>query len=169
MAFNLEDVGKPLAERTDRSGNGRIRFTNVVFKNINGVPVSEAFVNQYLKIEFHFDINDPTIDPKKVIFACGLSDAYGVPVVTWVSDELSHNFDHFKEGVISIEIPNLNLRPQTYNLGIQLSEGTTSPNDFCDAVKTAAQLTILNDAVYTPGVNLKECRGYQALVPAKFD
>ena len=169
MAFNLEDVDKPLAERTDRSGNGRIRFTNVLFKNINGVPVSEAFVNQYLKIEFHFDINDPTIDPEKVIFACGLFDAYGVSVVTWVSDELSHNFDQFKEGVISIEIPNLNLRPQTYNLGIQLSEGTTSPNDFCDAVKPAVQLTILNDAVYTPGVNLKECRGYQALVPANFD
>jgi hypothetical protein len=27
----------------------------------------------------------------------------------------------------------------------------------------------LNDAVFTPGVTLKECRGYQALVPAKFD
>ena len=169
MAVNLEGIDKTLAERTDRIGNGRVRFTKVIYKNINNIPVTEAFVNQYLKIEFHFDINDPTINPEKVIFACGLSDAYGVPVITWVSDELSHNFDHFKEGVISIEIPNLNLRPQTYNLGIQLSEGTTSEKDFCDAVRPAAQLTILNDAVYTPGVNLKECRGYQALVPAKFD
>ena len=169
MAFNLEDIDRPLAERTDRSGNGRVRFTNVVFKNINGVPVTEAFVNQYLKIEFHFDINDPTFDPNKVIFACGMSDAYGTPVVSWVSDELQHEFKNFHQGVISIEIPNLNLRPQVYNLGVQLSEGSTSPDDFCDAVKPAAQLTILNDAVYTPGVNLKECRGYQALVPAKFD
>ena len=169
MAFNLEEIDKSLAERTDRSGNGRVRFTNVVFKNINGVPVNEAFVNQYLKIEFHFDINDPTIRPDKVIFACSLSDAYGTPVVTWVSDELQHGFKNFKDGFISIEISNLNLRPQIYNIGIQLSEGSTSSDDFCDAVRPAAQLTILNDAVYTPGVNLKECRGYQALVPAKFD
>ena len=169
MAFNLEDIDKPLAERTDRSGNGRVRFTKVVFKNIKGVPVTEAFVNQYLKIEMYFDVNDPTIDPNKVIMACGLYDTYGVNVVGWVSDELSHQFIHFNEGIITLEIPNLNLRPQVYNFGIQLSENTTSSDDFCDVVKPAAQLTILNDAVFTPGVNLKEYRGFQALVPAKFD
>ena len=169
MAYNLEDIDKPLAERIDRTGNGRVRFTSVIFKNINDVPVTEAFVNQYLKIEFHFEINDTTIDPNKVFFACGMSDPYGVPVVTWVSDEMSHQFANFKNGFITLEVPNLNLRPQTYNIGIQLSEGSTNPKDFCDVIRPAAQLTILNDAAFTPGINLKECRGYQALVPAKYD
>lgn len=62
----------------------------------------------------------------------------------------------------------LNVRPQTYNVWLQFSIGSTAPQDFCDMIHPAAQLTVLNDAIYTPGVNLKECRGHQALVPAKF-
>lgn len=169
MAFNLEDIDKPLAERTDRIGDGRICFTDVFFKNINGVSVTEVFVGQYLKIEVHMDINDNSIDEKNLIFACNLTDSYGNFVTTWVSDELSHNFSRFKDGIISLEIPALNLRPQTYNLWLQISVGTTSENDFCDKVHPAAQLTVLNDAIYTPGVNLKECRGHQVLIPAQFD
>lgn len=169
MAVNMDEIGMPLINRTDRIGNNKVRFTKVLFKNINNLIVNEAFVNQYLKVEIHFDVNDKTINPNDVIFACSLSDAYGVSIVTWVSDELSHKFINLKNGFITLEIPNLNLRPQTYHLNLQLSERTTSEKDFCDSVRCATQLTVLNDAVYTPGVNLKECRGYQALIPAKFD
>ena len=169
MAFNLDNLGQSLAERTDRIGNGRIRFTDVLFKNINGVAITEAFVGQYLKIEIYYELNDKTIDSKDVILACNLTDSYGNFVTTWVSDELSHNFVNFNEGIISLEIPVLNLRPQTYNIWLQISVGTTHEKDFCDKVHPAAQLTVLNDAIYTPGVNLQECRGHQALIPAKFD
>ena len=169
LAFNTDGLEQKLADRTDRIGNGRIRFKDVLFKNINGVPVTETFVGQYLKIEVHMDINDNSIDEKDLIFACNLTDSYGNFVTTWVSDELSHKFSNFKDGVISLEIPSLNLRPQTYNLWLQISVGTTSENDFCDKVHPAAQLTVLNDAIYIPGVNLKECRGHQVLIPAQFD
>lgn len=71
-------------------------------------------------------------------------------------------------GYKSFKEATLNLRPQTYNFGVQLSIGNTDTSNWCDAVKPAVQLTILNDAIFTPGVNLQECRGHQALVPAKF-
>lgn len=169
LALNLEELDKPLLERKDRQGNGRVLFKNVVFKNEKGEAVTETFVGKPLQIELHIQINDHNLDYSKVIVACGLSDSYGVDVVGWVSDELAHGFSHLKEGVITLSIPSLNLRPQTYNVGIQLSINSTSPNDICDKINPAAQLTVLNDAIFTPGVNLKEYRGHQALIPAFFD
>ena len=70
---------------------------------------------------------------------------------------------------ITLTIPNLYLRPQTYNLKLQISEGSTNPKDFCDAIYNAASITVVNDDVFKSGVNLKECRGYQAVMPAVFD
>ena len=168
LALNFDELNKPLLEREDRSGNGRIRFSNIVFRNKNGDAVDSAFVGAYLRIEVSFQINDPTIDFSQAIIACGLSDSYGTNITTWVSDELEHDCSTLKEGGFALEIPALNLRPQTYNVTLQFSVGTTAPKDFCDALVPAAQLVIINDAVFTPGVNLKENRSHQALVPAKF-
>ena len=168
LAVNFEEINMPLLQRKDRQGNGKIRFSNVLFKNIKDEVVEAAFVGTYLKIEAHFQINDPNVEFEKAIIACNLTDSYGTIIASWVSDELAHDFSNLKEGKFSLEIPSLNLRPQTYNVWLQLSIGSTASEDFCDVIHPAAQLTVINDAVYTPGANLKECRGHQALVPAKF-
>ena len=169
LSINLEELDKPLLERTDRQGNGKVRFTNIIFRNERGDTVTEAFVGTPLTVEVHFQVNDPEVDLSKAIMACGLSDSYGNSIASWVSDEIEHDFSNLKnEKKIVLQIPALNLRPQTYNFGVQLSIGSTAPHDWCDAVKPAVQLTILNDAIFTPGINLQECRGHQALVPAKF-
>ena len=169
LSVNLEDLDKPLLERNDREGNGKIRFTNIIFRNAKGDAVTEAFVGTPLTIEMYFQVNDSYVDLSKAIMACNFSDTYGVLVTNWVSDEMNHDFSNLKsEKKIVLQIPALNLRPQTYNFGVQLSIGSTAPQDWCDAVKPAVQLTILNDAIFTPGVNLQEYRGHLALVPAKF-
>ena len=168
LALNFGEINTPLLQRTDRIGNGKIRFSNVLFRNIKGEVVDTAFVGAYLKIEAHFQINDPTVDFSKAIVACGLTDNFGTSIVGWVSDELDHDFSNLDKGCFTLEIPALNLRPHTYNVSLQLSINTTSPDDMCDMIHPATQLTILNDAVFTPGVNLKDWRGHQALVPAKF-
>ena len=168
LSLNMEGLDKPLLERTDRQGNGKVRFSNIIFRNEKGDIVNEAFVGTPLNIEFELQINDPDVDLSKAIMACGMNDSYGITVVNWVSDELQHDFSSIKNGKIKLHIPCLNLRPQTYNFGVQLSIGNTAPENFCDALNPAAQLTVLNDAVFTPGVNLKECRGHMALVPGQF-
>jgi lipopolysaccharide transport system ATP-binding protein len=169
LTVNLEELDKPLLERKDRQGNGKVRFTNIIFRNEKGDAVTEAFVGTPLTIEMYFQINDPETDLSKAIMACSLSDSYGISIASWVSDEIDHDFSNLKnEKKIVLQIPALNLRPQTYNFGVQLSIGSTAPHDWCDAVKPAVQLTILNDAIFTPGINLQECRGHQALVPAKY-
>lgn len=169
LAVNIEEIDKPLLERTDRQGNGKVRFSNIIFRNEKGDAVTEAFVGTPLDIEFYLQINDPNVDLSKAIMACGVSDSYGINIVGWVSDELDHDFSNLaNERKIVLHIPSLNLRPQTYNVGAQISIGTTSPKDWCDKVEPISQLTIINDAIFTPGVNLQECRGHQALVPAYY-
>ena len=165
----MEDIDCPLLQRTDRIGNGRVRVSNVVFRNEKGDAVTEAFVGTPLTIELQLQINDKSVDLSTAIVALTFSDSYGNGITGWVSDELQHEFAHAKEGIISLHIPALNLRPQTYALGLQISLGTTDECDFCDKINPAAQLTVLNDAIFTPGVNLKECRGHGILMPAYFD
>ncbi len=168
LAINEEEIDKPLLERTDRQGNGKVRFSNIIFRNARGEAVTEAFVGTPLSIEMYIQINDPSADLSQAIMACGMNDNYGMTVVNWVSDELQHDFSKIRNGKITLHIPSLNFRPQTYNFGVQLSIGGTAPENFCDVLNPAARLTILNDAVFTPGVNLQECRGHLALVPGKF-
>lgn len=171
LSVNIDDIdfNKPLLLRDDRIGNGKVLFSNVIFRNDKGNAVEEAFVGTPLTIEMHLQINDNQADLSKAIVACTLYDSYGTGIAGWVSDELEHKFAHINDGVISLRIPSLNLRPQTYHLGLQISLGTTEERDFCDKINPVAQLTVLNDAIFTPGVNLKECRGHGTLIPAQFD
>ena len=168
LTVNSEEVGKQLLDRQDRIGNNKVRFSKVIFKNMNGDVVHEAFSGQYLKIEIHFQINDKSIDLSKAIISCGLCDSYGAGVVSWISDEMEHDFSNLSNGQLAIEIPALYLRPQTYSLRLQLSIGTTNVKDFCDQISNAAQLTVLNDDVFVKGMALKEGRGHSAILPAHF-
>ena len=170
LSINSDEIQVPLSQKKNRGGNGRIRFSSIRFLNTKDEEISECFVNQMLKIEIGFEVNDSKVDEKKLILACVLFDSFATPIASWVSDELEHRFVNFgKERKITLTIPHVYLRPQSYNLKLQISEGTTSERDFCDVVPNAAILTVLNDSVFTPGVNLKPCRGHQALVPAFFD
>ncbi|MBO4581945.1 MAG: ABC transporter ATP-binding protein [Bacteroidales bacterium] len=168
LAINNDEQNKPLLERSDRYGNGKIYFSNVVFRNVNGDAVNEVFVGQPLTIEVHFVINDLEADLNEAIIACGITDEYSNSIVSWVSDEMEHDFSKLKEGHFSIAIPSLNLRPHTYYLSLQFSLGSTEEKNFCDKILGAAQITVLNDDIFTKGMNLKTGRTRQVLLPARF-
>lgn len=168
LVVNNDEQNKPLLERSDRYGNGKINFSKVLFRNDKGNIVNEVFVGQPLTIEVHFAINDLEADLRNAIIACGLTDEYGNSIVSWVSDEMEHDFSKLKEGHFSIVIPSLNLRPHTYFLSLQFSLGSTEEKNFCDKIMGAAQITVLNDDMFTKGMNLKVGRIRQALLPARF-
>ena len=168
VGINQEEFAKPLIERTDRIGNGKIKVNDIVLKNINDVVVGESFLGQYLKIEFHLECQD-SVDLKKMIVACGFSDMFGTSVTTWVSDEMAHDFSKIKNGVFSIVIPSLTLRPNTYSFSYQISLNTTEQKDFCDAMNGAIQVNVFNDDFFSEGMNLKPYRGHKAIIPASFE
>ncbi len=168
LAINNNEIDQPLLDRTDRAGNGKIRFSRAAFRNLNGDITNEIFSGQPVSIEVDFVINDSTVNLENAIIACGLTDDYGTPIVSWVSDEMEHNFSNLNSGKFSLEIPALNLRPQNYYLSLQLSIGTTEEKHFCDKIIGAARLSVLNNDLFSRGINLKLGRDRQALLYARF-
>ena len=159
--------GIPVSERKDKKGNRKIEVTDISFINENGDIVSEVFAGHSLKIIFSIKCRSD-VDLSRMIVACNLCDSMNVPVVSWVSDEMPHDFsnvtDHF-----SICIESLDLRPNIYSLRYLVALNTTQSSDFCDSLDNAVQLNVLNDAFYGNGILLKENRGHCSLMNAIFE
>jgi len=168
LSLNQDCEGTPIAERTDRVGNGHIRVNNVIFRNAAGEAVEDVFVGEYIKIEFHIDY-DEGLDFSKMIVMCALADSYGERTVMWVSDEMNSDFSGIQNGIFSLEIPNMDMRPNRYSLCYKIDMYSTSPKDTCDAMNNVRILSVLNSHFYTGDVNLKEGRGYIPLVRARFE
>lgn len=167
LAINPDMFGRAISERTDRLGNGRIRVKDVILRNRDGSQVEEVFTGDYLRIEYHLNI-EKGVDTSEMILACSLTDPYDNSVVSWVSDEMPHDFSKLKDGIFSLEIPNLNLRPNVYYLGFQISLHDTDRNSFCDTMHSAAQIHVIPEAFYKNGPVLSNIRGHQSLIPATF-
>ena len=167
LGITSKDNNTPLSERTDRIGNGEIRVVDIILRNKKNQIVTEAFVGQYLKIEFKVEINE-SIDPSKLIVGCLLNDPYGTLAMQWASDEMIHDFSNINNGSFFLEIPELNMRPNAYSMYVQLSLGTTAPEDFCDAIHSALILNVTNDCFFIEGTNLQPNRGYTALLQGKY-
>ena len=167
LGITTSDNNTPLSKRTDRIGNGKIKIADIILRNKNNQIITETFVGQYLKIEFKVDINEK-IDPSKLIVGCLLYDPYGNLSMQWASDEMIHDFSNITDGRFFLEIPELNMRPNSYSLYIQLSLGTTAPEDFCDAIHSAYILNVMNDSFFIDRVNLRPNRGYTALLQGKY-
>ena len=158
---------KDICERTDRIGNGKIKVTNISLQDREGKEVEEIFAGDYLKIKFHVETNGD-VDFDKMIIGCKLEDIYGHPCVMWASDEMAHDFSTIRDGVFSLEIPHVNMRPNDYFIHYQISLNSTSPKDFCDVMHAAKRIRVLSDCFYSPGVLLKEGRDLAPLINGTF-
>ena len=156
-----------LEDRKDRKGNGSIRVRQVLFRNKTGNIVNEIFVGDYVKMEIQLDVSK-NVDLSRLIVGCVLEDIYQCKCVEWVSDEMNHNFSLIKDGKFWLEIPNVNLRPNKYFVYIQLSIGSTRPDDFCDVIHNAASLSVLSGPFFSPDMLVKPNRGYTALIDGHY-
>lgn len=167
LAINSMDTSLAIAERKDRFGHGKIRVKDIKLKNIKGDIVEDTFVGEYLKIEFHIDAQ-PGVDFSKMIATVKLTDNFGTETVMWVSDEMDTDFSKIKDGVFSLEIPALNMRPNIYNLYYKIDYGSTSQQDTADNINAACQVSVVNNNFYVPNIPLKEGRGYIPVIDAKY-
>lgn len=167
LSINQDVSGISIADRLDRFGNGKIKVRNIFLKNEAGESVVDTFVGDFLRIEFHLDIQ-PGVDLSRLIVACKLADSFGAESVIWVSDEMKCDFSKMKDGVLSLVIPHLNVRPNVYSLNYKIDLGSTSAKDTCDSMNGACQVSVLNSSFFAEGVNLKDGRGYSGLVEGHF-
>ena len=157
----------PLDKRTDRMGNGRVRLRQVVFRNTNNESIESAFTGDYLRVEFHVDIADD-VDLNELMVGCAFEDSAQGFAVQWASDEMRQDFTLIRDGVFSLEIPHLDLRPNIYGLYVQISLGTTLRTDFCDALHGAASITVLSNCFFDNHKLLRANRGHMAVLNARY-
>lgn len=168
LSINQDTGDTLIKDRTDRWGHGRIKVNDIKLKNLSGSEVKDVFSGDYLKIEFHVDYA-ADVDFSKMIVMCALSDNYGERTTMWVSDEMKTDFSNIKDGVFSLVIPAVNMRPNLYSLCYKIDLYTTSPKDTCDAMNNAIPISVINNSFFSKGVNLKEGRGHLPLIDAKFE
>lgn len=167
LSINQMSTGVSIADRKDRFGNGKIRVTNIVLRNKEGIEVEDTFVGEYIRIEFHINA-DKDVDFSKMVVCTKLIDNFGDEIIMWVSDEMNSDFSKIKNNIFSLEIPHLNMRPNIYNLSYHVNIGTTADEDVCDMINGAIQISVLNNNFYSSGHTLKEGRGYMPLIDAKY-
>ena len=139
----------------------------MIFRNIENESVESLFTGDYLKIEFHVDIAED-VDLKELLVGCAFEDSMQGFAVQWASDEMQQDFTRIRNGMFFLEIPHLDLRPNTYGLYVQISLGTTRQSDFCDALHGAAAITILSNGFFDKNILLRANRGHMAVMEARY-
>jgi lipopolysaccharide transport system ATP-binding protein len=132
-----------LAGRTDRLGDGTLRFTAVRFRNRAGECVEGITSGEPLTIEVDYTAK-PGLDPARLVLAFSFFDSYQNPVVLFASDEMGVQFPSLSgEGTMAVEIPQFLLRGAIYTMKLIASYAPISPDNFCDVVEGAATLCVL--------------------------
>lgn len=167
LGQSVANSNQQLHLRTDRIGNGKVRLRSLTLRNENHTVASEFFSGSHLSIEFGVDVVQG-VNLSQLIVIFSFSDPYGNQVALVASDEMQQDFSNVKDGKFYFEISELNLRPNVYQVSVQLSLGSTGPEDFCDVIHSATTLTVINSYFYSPSIELHTGRGYTALMKGKF-
>ncbi len=140
--------GSNLATRTDREGDGRFQFVNIVISNEKGEQTDSLFCNEKITVDLEFRAKD--IDVSKIILSVGFKDQNNELIAFFSSDEmgfhLNESTNHFR-----LDIPHLALRAGSYSIWLFASYLSTAISDFCDIIDNAASISILPIDFWVPG------------------
>jgi lipopolysaccharide transport system ATP-binding protein len=137
-----------LANRTDREGDGRFKFTNIRITNEKEEQTDTLFCNERIAIHLQFEFT--SINVSKVIISVGFKDQNNELVAFFSSDEMGFHFCD-KSRDFTLDIPHLALRAGNYSIWLFASYESTSPQDFCDIIDHATFIHILPIDFWVPG------------------
>jgi lipopolysaccharide transport system ATP-binding protein len=128
-----------LADRTDRTGNGRLRFQSVWIEDEKGRGLSCAATGQTLKICCRYALA-PGESPREVQFAVAIYTHSGVCVTELCNTYAASAFQSIPgpDGVVECMLPHLPLNRGRYSLNIIATCG----HDTLDYVTGAAALDV---------------------------
>jgi lipopolysaccharide transport system ATP-binding protein len=108
----------PLTERTDRGGNGRVRFTEVRILDGNGELVEAVASGQDVKISVGYRAMDGTV-LENVKVGIGIYSMMGTFLLYCSNELVGADFRILPpEGLVSCTIPQLPLTPGQYSLNL---------------------------------------------------
>jgi len=142
---SAERASVALANVTDRSGSGEIRYTRVEFRSTDGELQTVTRSGRSVVIRLHYRANEPIVRPN---FALRLYTELGTLVTvtsTWL-----HGLDvplvPIEEGYVDLEIDSLNLMPGRYYLSLRLASQVEQR--MYDALEHAVYLDIEEAPIY---------------------
>ncbi|GJQ24531.1 MAG: ABC transporter ATP-binding protein [Planctomycetia bacterium] len=142
-----EISSRPLEDRNDRKGNGKVRFTAVGFQNTNGEPCSVALSGQNLQIVCTYRCLTPIKDGK-TMFSIAIETLTGEKLLLFRNDYTGNLFDEIPiEGMLICTVPRLPLIPGIYRITI-CAENT---QDVMDLVFHAAELQVTEGDYFGTG------------------
>lgn len=151
LQSNLKSSIQDLASRTDRTGSGLLKFTNIKFKNRKNELVNEVISGDFVQIILDYELKKE-LKPENIILAISVYDEYQEVVTSLISDELGIKLAEIKEkGEIIFEIPRLTLRGGRYFLRLFASYKDTSESNFLDNIYNAYVLDVLPGDFWSSG------------------
>ena len=130
------EAGEPLAERTDRSGSGAIRFTAIRIAGEGSYPIQSG---KAVVFTLSYQVQDGS-RPEGVAFAVKLFDRFGAPMLTCSTYYHGTTLgDLPPAGEIDCAIPSLPLTPGTYQVNLWCGVG----DSLADELREAAYVEVL--------------------------
>lgn len=135
-----------LSDRTDRSGNGKLKFTSFNLKNKQGENVVAAHCGDYLNFEIEIDA---VSDLSNVIFSLGIDDNMGQRVAHYNNELTNQVFEKITKGKHNIDIatPKLPLKSGEYTFTLY----STVNGDIADWIQDAGSFTVESGDFYKSG------------------
>ncbi|WP_333819582.1 ABC transporter ATP-binding protein [Ohtaekwangia sp.] len=141
---NEETLKIPLAQRTDRIGNGNLKFTDIRFTNLKNEDIASVFTGQAFKIILEYDCSIPDFNTDLLIINIEFSNEFGQQLSFFVSDEMQKTIVKNGKREIHLVIHRLMLRGGEYSIKLFSSYSSTSPSDFCDVIENAGELSVMS-------------------------
>jgi lipopolysaccharide transport system ATP-binding protein len=157
VGFYLQDSQKNqglLKNRTDRSGNQRIKFNSIEIINSKGLSVAQVFVGENIQINISFEIFSQ-IQWEKFILSVIVYDIYENIICAFPSDEMGYNFNEHINNCFCLNIPFLGVRPNIYTIALYSFCGSTQTSDAVDIIKNAFSFEVLSDDIYKSGKGIR--------------
>jgi len=156
LAQQEERHCQALTTRTQRHGNGWLRFRDVTLHDSQGSPVNSLKSGHDGGLRVRFEL-EPGRTPRHVTFSIGIDNAFGQRITLLGSELLGLTFDALPEGAghFDVEIERLPLRPGHYVLTLFAA----AAGQIMDWVIDAVDLDVDHGDFYGSGKSLPDGQG----------
>jgi len=151
LMTGAENMHESLSKRTDRAGNNKMQFTDIIFYNEKEEVVDSVLMGEYLKIRLKYKLNTE-IDFSKLHIELSFRDEYQNNILSFISDEMGSTFIERDGNYIDLIIPNLNLRGSSYFIRLMCAYKGTATDNICDDIINAASISVLSSAFFEQGI-----------------
>ncbi len=128
----------PIAHRSDREGDGQIRFVSLHLEDSNGQMISVLRSGEDSHLVFSYECPDG-LSKKNVIVSFAIKDSWGIVLLHHRTNFNNQNFYQIPpKGQFICQIPKLPLAPGEYSINIFVGINEKP----CDLMEDAAKLTV---------------------------